>query len=232
MSGMLVWAVILFLSGLALLVLEAFIPSGGLLGILSIACLVTSIVLGYVGSWIEGTVILAAAVIGVPAAVVVMLKYWPDTPIGRRVLLNVPSSDEVLPDIAPRKSLVGKRGRAQSVMLPSGPVEIEGELIDAVSDGMAIEAGQLVEVVEAGAIHIVVRAVEEEEPTPDPTARAEDPLAAPVDSLELDRLATTPREPLPSEESSSNVDDPLIDDVFSQEIIMDDDDDETDSATA
>lgn len=232
MSGMLVWAVILFLSGLALLVLEAFLPSGGFLGVTSIACLLTAIVLGYVGSWVEGTIILVAAVVGVPGAVVVLLKYWPDTPIGRRVLLNVPSSEEVLPDIGQRKSLLGKRGRAQSVMLPSGPVEIDGELIDAVSEGMTIEAGQLVEVVEAGAIRVVVRAVEEEVPVSSPISPEHDPLAEPVDALELDQLKTEPREPLPSEDIPSPSGESLIDDVFSQEVVLDDDDEDSEQGIA
>ncbi|MDA7977869.1 MAG: hypothetical protein MPJ50_03760 [Pirellulales bacterium] len=234
MSGMLVWAVILFLAGLAFLILEAFIPSGGLLGILALACLATSIVLGYLGSWVEGTVILAITVIGVPVAVALMLKYWPDTPIGRKVLLNVPGSDEVLPDTASRKALIGKRGRAQSVMLPSGPVEIDGELIDAVSRGMTIEAGQLVEVVEAGALHVVVRAIEEDEPAPTMQASEQDLLSEPIESLGLDRVETEDEElsaePIADPVDETRLPDDLSQDVFSREVLLEDEeDDENDS---
>lgn len=247
MSGMLVWAVILFLAGLTLLVLEAFIPSGGLLGVLSVISLVAGIIFGYMGNWVEGTIILAATVVGVPTAVVLMLKYWPETPIGRRVLLGVPEGEKVLPDLKRRKTLVGKRGRTQNVLLPSGPVEIEGELIDAVSEGMVIEAGELVEVVEARGMRVVVRSVaagDEDDQIPIST---EDPLASPVDALELQPLSQEPAEPLTTDaadppdmarkpskkadqEGGSSQDaqpEGAEADVFATEFVLDEDDDES-----
>ena len=59
-------------------------------------------------------------------------------------MLPLPTSDEVLPDSDRRrnlKTLVGKIGKAKSLMLPSGAVDIEGTTVDALSEGMAIEAG-------------------------------------------------------------------------------------------
>jgi hypothetical protein len=202
---MLVWAVILFFCGLALLILEAFIPSHGLLGVLSIGALTAAIVFGYLGNWVEGTIILAATVIGVPVAVVLMLKYWPETPIGRRVLLGVPASEEVLPDVAERRALIGKRGIAQSVMLPSGPVEIDGDVIDAVSEGMVIESGQRVEVVESGALRVVVRLVEDdEEETPASKQTGHDPLAQPVDDIGLGPITANAADQNPDTENPAS----------------------------
>ena len=64
-------------------------------------------------------------------------------------------------------------------MLPAGAIIIEGQTVDAVSEGMPIEEGRLVRVIEVKGNRVVVRPIEEE--TPDqPT---EDPLGKPVDTV-------------------------------------------------
>ena len=96
---------------------------------------------GLHGKFLTGLAILAISILGLPVVIAFGLKWWPHTPIGKRVLLHAPDSDEVLPDDPKRgpKSLVGKVGRAKSRMLPSGPaVMIEGRTIDAVSEGFRL----------------------------------------------------------------------------------------------
>ena len=134
----------------------------------------------------------SAAVLATPTVVILLLKWWPHTPIGRRVLLQVPSSEDVVPDSPKRRelqSLVGKVGRARSVMLPSGAVEIEGQVIDAVSEGMPIDPGQNVEVVEVRGTRVVVRPSEEQPTRPDTPAAPgdkKDLLSEPIDDLGID----------------------------------------------
>lgn len=182
-----VWAVILMLVGVSLAVLEIFVPSGGVIGFLSIVSVLSAIGLAfYRGPW-YGLSFLGAAVVALPAVLIAALQYWPETPIGRRVLLEPPTSDQVLPDDEQRlflKSLVGHIGQAQSLMLPSGAVTIEGHHVDAVSEGMAIEKGQWVHVVEVRGTRVVVRP-SDEPPKPSDT---DDPLARPIESLGLDSL--------------------------------------------
>ena len=87
-------------------------------------------------------------------------QWLPDTAVGKRLLATVPSADEVLPDDDERRALrelVGRTGRAQTRMLPSGAVEIDGRTIDAVSDGMPIEPGQPVRVVDVHGTRVTVR---------------------------------------------------------------------------
>lgn len=181
----LAWAVVLMLVGVSLAVLEIFIPSGGVIGFLSIVSVVAAIGLAfYRGPW-YGLSFLGTAVFAIPAAIVAALHYWPETPMGRRLLLEVPTSDDVLPADASRrhlKSLVGRIGQAKSLMLPSGAVSIDGESIDAVSEGMAIEKGQWVVVVEVRGTRVVVRPSEK----PPEVAAADDPLSKPIESIGLD----------------------------------------------
>jgi len=126
-----------------------------------------------------GLAVLAGAVVGTVVAVVLALRYWPSTSIGKQMLLQIPTSEEVLPENSPRKALeglVGCVGRAKSPMLPSGIVAIDGVALDAISEGVGIEAGQRVRVIEVRGNRVVVRGIEERSTGPE-----EDPLAQPID---------------------------------------------------
>ena len=179
------WAAILLILGIVAAVLELFVPSAGALGILALTSVVAALVLAFRhGPW-TGLAFMAVAVVGLPTGIATALRYWPRTPMGKRLLLDIPKADEVLPDTIGRrrlKSLVGKIGVAQSLMMPSGAVEIAGDVIDAVSAGMSIEPGQRVRVVEVHGNRVVVQATTEEPAT----AEANDPLSQPIESLGLD----------------------------------------------
>lgn len=180
------WAALLLVLGLGLAVLEVFIPSGGILGFLAICSIIASIVVGFTDSrpWV-GFTILTSAVFGLPTVVVIGLRLWPRTPLGRRMLLNVPTGTDVLPDIPRQRSLkelISRVGVAKSEMLPSGAITIDGRTVDAVSEGMPIDAGQQVRVIEVHGNRVVVRPVDDGPPAEtDP-----DVLSRPIDTVGLD----------------------------------------------
>jgi membrane protein implicated in regulation of membrane protease activity len=110
--------------------------------------------------------------------------------MGRRILLRAPSEEDVLPEDDRRRSLrelIGKVGTAETMMLPSGAVKVEGRTVNAMSQGMAIETGQTVRVIEVQGNTIVVRPLDEGESPREATAE-EDMLAQPLDKLGLDPL--------------------------------------------
>lgn len=183
----LAWAALLMLIGLALAILEIFVPSGGVIGFLSILSVLSAIALAfYRGPW-YGVSFLGVAVVALPAVLMTALHWWPETTMGRRILLKVPTSEEVLPDFDDRRSLknlLGRVGEARSLMLPSGAVVIDGRSYDALSEGIAIEKGQWVQVVEVRGTRIVVRPTDQPPTAPDP----DDPLSQPIDTLGLDSL--------------------------------------------
>lgn len=182
----LVWSALLLLLGLTLVIVEVFIPSGGVLGFLSIGSLMAGIFLAfYHHGYQAGFLFLGLTAIAVPTALVFAFRWWPKTPMGRRLLLDVPTSEEVLPDTPQRRTLrqmVGKIGVAKSVMLPSGAVVIDGQTIDALSEGTPIEAGQRVRVIEVRGNRVVVRASD------DLPTSTDDILSQPIESLGLDSL--------------------------------------------
>jgi membrane-bound ClpP family serine protease len=188
--GPLVFAGLLLLLALALAVVEMFVPSGGVLGVLAALAAAAGVTVAYYyGGMLIGTIFLGAVAIAVPALLALAVQVWPHTPIGRSVLITLPESEEeVLPEDPQRellKNLVGRRGVARSDMLPSGAVQIDKQTYDAVTDGMAIDARQSVQVVAVRMNTLVVRPAEKAETEPAPTS---DPLAQPIESLGLDPL--------------------------------------------
>lgn len=165
----LLWVAALILVGLGVLALEVFVPSGGLLGFVSLSALVAGVVTAF---WslgvVAGMTALAVVVFGVPAALMFALRWFPETAVGRRVLPPPPEPEDLVPAADRRRrarELVGHSGRTTTELVPWGLVEIDGIALDAMSDGGPIDAGVAVEVVAAQGAAVVVRVPE---PAPRP----------------------------------------------------------------
>lgn len=188
----LAWAILLMLLGCALVILEVFIPSGGVISILSAVSFIAAIV---IASWqspttgpMTGLAFAAATVIAVPVLVATAFKYWPKTPMGRAFLGELPTDKEVLTE-DPRRALLGRVGIARSKMLPSGAVEIDGQMIDAVTQGQAIEPGAYVVVVEVRANRVVVRPADKDQrPGTQGPKEIKDILSRPIEELGIESL--------------------------------------------
>ncbi|MDA0253278.1 MAG: hypothetical protein O3C39_00445 [Planctomycetota bacterium] len=157
----LVWILLLLAVGLALILLEVFVPSGGVLGLLAVTALVVGIVMAFLeGGLATGMAVLGGAFVAVPAVLMVAFRWFPSTPLGRRVLPPPPEPEEVLPDAAARRrlrDLVGRSGRTTSELMPWGQIEVDGERFDALSEGPAIDRATAVEVVGLEGRALVVR---------------------------------------------------------------------------
>ncbi len=187
-----IWAVLLLVVGMCMVVMDIFLPSGGILAFLSVCAVIAAVVLAFYQDASVGVAVLVAAVLGMPVVIVVSLWLLPGTSMGRRVLLQPPSSEEVTPDADRREalqSLVGRVGRAKSKMLPSGIVNIDNRTYDAVGEGMAIDEGQRVRVIEVRGARLIVEGIGDEDLA---SAAEQDPLARPVDWDSLDSLGNPP----------------------------------------
>lgn len=155
------WALLLLVLGIIFLVLEFFVPSGGSLGVLCGLSFLAAIVVGFLAGRWTGLGILTIEAVVVPAALAAAVRWWPETPIGRLIMIRRPEADEVLPETENYRGLdrlVGRRGSAKGTMLPSGHVIIEGRLYDAISAGGAIDANQDILVIGVSTQRLVVRA--------------------------------------------------------------------------
>lgn len=182
----LAWSILLMLAGCVVLVLEVFIPSGGILAVLSAAAFVGAILIAFQRGPVTGFTFVMTTVVAVPLVLALAFHYWPKTRIGKAFLGELPTAAEVLPD-DPHRALLGRVGVARSKMLPSGAIEIDGQMVDAMSQGQAIEPGQHVVVIEVRANRVVVRAAKENE-RPGRKFSTEDMLSRPIEELGIESL--------------------------------------------
>jgi membrane-bound serine protease (ClpP class) len=187
----LVWAALLVLLGMFLVLMEVFVPTAGMLGFLSVTAILSGIGLAfYNGGLTVGFGFLIGTAVVLPIVLGLAFRWFPETPIGRRLLPSLPTSEEVLPDNEERRvlrGLLGKVGQAKSPMLPSGMILVEGRVINAVSEGQPIEAGANVRVIEVRGSRVVVRPLEEGEPAaPVQPQQSDDLLSRPIESLGID----------------------------------------------
>lgn len=182
-------ALVLLTLGLGLAICEVFFPSGGILGFLCFASIIGAIVVGFQSGTGVGIAVLLTALVGLPTVIVVALNWLPETPVGRQIILQVPTSQDVLPDDEEKRSLkalLGHVGQAKCTMMPAGIVKIDGRTIDAVSEGMAVDEGQYVRVMEVRGNRVVVRPLDRNELPPEPEPNPNDPLSRPIESLGLE----------------------------------------------
>ena len=105
MSGLL-WVVALAGLGLVVMVLEVFVPSGGVLGFLSLLAIVAAVATAFFELGVTaGVIVTGVVVVAVPAVLALAFRWFPETPLGRRVLPPPPDPLEMLPDAPTRLRL-------------------------------------------------------------------------------------------------------------------------------
>jgi membrane-bound ClpP family serine protease len=162
----LIWPLLLLAVGLILLVTEAFLPSGGLIGLLALGCLGVSLYQAFnvPEAPYLGWKFVAAEVLLIPVALVIAVQMWPRTPLGRRMSLRPPTPEEfeAEPPLHRLDHLIGEYGRALTPMRPSGSVDFDGRRLDALAEDELIPAGTLIRAVRIHAGVLVVRKAEDD----------------------------------------------------------------------
>jgi membrane-bound ClpP family serine protease len=161
MSHELIWPILCLAIGLLLLIVEIFVPSGGLIGILAIGLVVWSLVLAFTASVVLGLKFLIAVCVLMPLALALAVHLWPRTPLAKWIFLKPPDPEEVEPETAVHgvrlEHLIGQFGRALTPLRPSGVVDFDGRRIDGLSEEGLIPPGSLVRAVQVRGSQLVVR---------------------------------------------------------------------------
>jgi membrane-bound ClpP family serine protease len=162
----LMWPLLLLAIGLILLITEAFIPSGGLIGILAIGCLLLSLYQAFTVPSAPnlGWKFVVAELVLIPIVMVVAIQLWPKTPLARRIFLPPPSLEDVETAHTRQRfdHLMGEFGRALTPLRPSGLVDFEGRRLNAMAEEGLIEAGSLVRAVRVQSGILIVRRADDE----------------------------------------------------------------------
>lgn len=159
--GLAGWESLLILGvGLLLVAAEIFlIPGFGIAGVAGAAAIVWSLVISF------GGIAEAVNALGISLGLSLVGAYlfWrfgKRTGLWGRVILNTRLDDEQgYVSSADYSGYIGKTGTALTTMRPAGVVEIEGERLDAVSEGGYVAAGSPIVVRHVEGTRIVVREV-------------------------------------------------------------------------
>ena len=154
--------VVCFVVGIALLVVEAFVPGFGLPGISGVVMEIIAIVL----TWMNhgpvaalGLTIIVLALIAI--AISVSLRSATNGKLSRSklVLKHRESNEEGYRSQEDMQVFLGKEGEATTVLRPTGMAEFDGVKLNVVSEGEFVPAGTRVRIVRVEGSRIVVRVV-------------------------------------------------------------------------
>ncbi len=170
--------IIVFLIGLALLLVELFlIPGFGVTGIVGILLMIAGLFLGMqpwvipniqspfdVQLFMTNVLVMGIAVIVLIVFAVVFAKVLPSMPMLSRLILTSTGPPGELRSSGTmeesEKALVGMRGKALSRLRPAGRAEFAGKILDVVTEGGFLEADTPIEVTKVEGNRVVVRKAE------------------------------------------------------------------------
>ncbi len=179
-------AILLAVIGSLLVVAEVFFPSGGVLGFLSAAAFIGAVYSAYTsGGLITGLTFAAVEVVLAPLLIFFTFAYLPKTPMGKVLIGAAPTGEEARP-VDSHETIVGRVGVARTKMLPAGSIEIDGRMLDAVSQGQAIDPGEYVKIIESSGNRVVVRRAGPDERPDAGSPTADNPLNRPAEELGLE----------------------------------------------
>ena len=133
-------ALILGGAALAIFMIELFIPTGGVLALLCGSLGIASIIVGFLYSPSFGMILLAVYAIAAPVLIVVGLKFWARSPLGKKMILTAQDG--------------GHTDVAQGGVVALAPigtrllalVDFNGARCDATTETDFVDAGEWVEV--------------------------------------------------------------------------------------
>lgn len=197
MDGYVLLVFLLASLGLGILMIEMFIPTAGMLAVLSGTCFLGAFYCAYqawyqTGQWVWWWGFVVGFLVVVPSVLFGGLYWMPRTAFGRELFVAPQGLKELEPfqdEEALLRKLVNQRGKATALFSPGGMVQVGAQRFHAESEGVVIEPGDDVIVLSVKGNRLVVRPVSSYDAVPSQsealTASASEPLNAEVS-------ATTP----------------------------------------
>jgi membrane-bound ClpP family serine protease len=197
-------SIILYISAIVLAFVDLYVPSAGMLLLLSLIAAVGSIVFGFQSGTTSGMTMLTLVAATIPILGVVAIRIWPHTPVGRRIVLGLPPER---PSTANEQQnalveLVGYVVDSEYPLMPSGQITIDHRPYNALAEAGYIDAGQRIEVISVRQRDLIVRVTDKPltpirprdrmhyvgKPPAAETASPQSLLEVPADELGLDSI--------------------------------------------
>ena len=167
--------IVMFIGGLVLMLIEIFVvPGVGVFGLTGGLMVIFSLVLAsqtftFPRSGAEmdemrrSMSVVVGAGIGVIGLAIALRRFLPKAPLFNRLVLEPPPPEERITlshreALADYSHLVGVTGEAMTDLRPGGRALVGGQLLDVIAEGIPLDRGTSVIVVEAHANRVLVRA--------------------------------------------------------------------------
>jgi len=168
-----------------LLALDLLIPSGGILLALALMSCAGSILFAFRHSYDAGIWMLIAELACVPLAAWLFLKLWPNTPLGKRMIIQPAKAKPFAWD---SDSMIGKTGVTVCELVPTGAVDVDGRRWEATSQSGLIPPGASVKIVAEEMGQLFVVPVPKESNHQTTKSATMNSLDQPADDLGIDSL--------------------------------------------
>ncbi len=161
----LVFAVFLYFACAALIIAEIFVPSGGIISLFALACVIGGAVIFFRHSNTAGWIGVVIAVIMIPSVLVFAYRIFPKTRFGKSVTLTPPErkKGDAIPDTEELKELLGAVGLVMTPLRPVGMCDFSGQRLECVAEGGYVDKEKKVKVINVESTQLTVREIEVEE---------------------------------------------------------------------
>jgi len=161
----LIFAVFLYFACAALIIAEVFVPSGGLISIFALACLIGGAVIFFRHSATAGWIGVGIAAVMIPTVLIFAYRIFPKTRFGKSVTLTPPERQQgdAIPDTSELKEMLGKVGVVITPLRPVGMCDFAEKRIECVAESGYVDKGKKVKVIDVESTQLTVRMIEVEE---------------------------------------------------------------------
>ena len=162
MDWWLVFAVFLYFACAVLIVAEVFVPSGGLISIGALACIIGGIVIFFIHSTTAGWIGVIIAVVMIPTILIIAYRIFPRTRFGKSVTLTPPQREagDAIADTEKLKELLGAVGQVLTPLRPVGMCDFSGQRVECVAESGYVGKGKKVKVIRVQSTQLTVREIE------------------------------------------------------------------------
>jgi membrane-bound ClpP family serine protease len=163
MGWWLVFAIFLYLTCAVLIIAEVFVPSGGLISLCALACLIGGAVIFFQHSATAGWIGVGIAFVMIPGILIFTYKIFPKTRFGKSVTLTPPERQQgdAIPDTSELKEMLGEVGVVLTPLRPVGMCDFSGLRVECVAEGGYVDKDKKVKVIDVQSTQLTVRMIED-----------------------------------------------------------------------
>ncbi|WP_246940475.1 NfeD family protein [Bacillus pinisoli] len=152
-------ALLLFVVGFILLVIELFVP-GGILGIIGLAAILTSVFISTESIELAAISVLIAFLVCIIVSVLLFKVFGKKVKLFDRLILKDSThTDQGYVSTVNRIDLIGREGKALTPLRPSGTAVFADEYVDVVTEGVYLAENTSVKIVKVEGARVVVREI-------------------------------------------------------------------------